>query len=280
MANNSILRASIAEALGTGLLVFIGLGAVHAAVLTDAQQGLWQVAVVWGLGIAAATYCTANVSGAHLNPAVTVAMVVWRQFPLSKAACYILGQLLGSIAAASLLYLLFSQHLSLREERFQVERGQPGSIVTAMCYGEFFPSPGRLDSSHPYSVSEHEALQKLFNVRQAFLAETLGTMILVLVIFALTDPANKEAPGSNLAPVMIGMVVACLISICGPLTQACFNPARDFGPRLFSSFAGWGQAAWTLPGPASWFTVYILAPCVGAIGGGGVYKFLIEKRDQ
>ncbi|MFN9914918.1 MAG: aquaporin, partial [Pirellulaceae bacterium] len=65
-------RRICAEAFGTGLLVFIGLGAVHASVWTEAQQGLWQVAVVWGLGIAAAVYCTAAVSGAHLNPAITV----------------------------------------------------------------------------------------------------------------------------------------------------------------------------------------------------------------
>lgn len=280
MHKHSTFRASIVEALGTGLLVFFGLGAVHAAVLTGAQQGVWQVAIVWGLGIAAAIYCTGSVSGAHLNPAVTIAMAVWRRFPWSRAPGYILGQLIGSFIAASLLFLLFSQHLALHEKQREVVRGQPGSIVTAMCYGEYFPNPGRLDSKQPYSSSEHEALQELLTVQQAFFAEALGTMILVMVIFALSDPSNKLALGSNLAPLMIGMTVACLISVLAPLTQACFNPARDFGPRLFSSLAGWGQVAWTLPGPASWLTVYIIAPCLGAIVGGGVYQFLIEERSS
>jgi len=276
--HTSIVRASIAEAVGTGLLVFIGLGAVHAAVLTDAQQGIWQVAVVWGLGIAAAIYCTAKTSGAHLNPAVTLALAIWRGFPWSRVPCYVIAQVIGSFIAACLLFLLFSQHHSLRENRFQVERGQPGSIVTAMCYGEFFPNPGRMDSSRPYSASDHEELQRLVSLPQAFLGEMLGTMILVFVIFALSDPKNDQAPGANLAPLVIGMTVACLISIFAPLTQACFNPARDFGPRLFSSLAGWGSVAWDLPGPASWFTVYLLAPCVGSVVGGCTYRFLIEDR--
>lgn len=277
MPKPSILRASLAEALGTGLLVFIGLGAVHAAVLTAAQQGLWQVAVVWGLGIAAAVYCTASVSGAHLNPAVTVAMVVWRQFPSHQAIPYIIGQVLGSFGAAALLFVMFSQHVAQREEQMQVVRGQPGSVVTAMCYGEYFPNPGRLDSSKPYSSVEHEKLQSLLTLPQAFLAEAIGTMILVLVIFALSDPNNEFAVTSNLAPVMIGMTVACLISIIAPLTQACFNPARDFGPRLFSSLAGWGNIVWNSPMPYAWLVIYIVAPCVGAVTGGGLYRFLIEE---
>lgn len=279
MLTSTIVRSSVAEALGTGLLVFIGLGAVHAAVLTNAQQGIWQVAIVWGLGIAASIYCTAKVSGAHLNPAVTIAMAVWRGFSWSHATCYIIAQVAGSFMAAGLLYLIFSQHLSLREDRFHVERGQPGSVVTAMCYCEFFPNPGRLDDSHAYSFSEHESLQKLLSTPQAFLVEALGTMILVMVIFALTDPKNNAAPGANLSPVMIGMTVACLISIFAPLTQACFNPARDFGPRLFASLEGWGGIVWVLPHVGAWFTVYIAAPCLGGVVGGGVYKFLIEETE-
>ncbi|MDZ4848480.1 MAG: aquaporin [Pirellulaceae bacterium] len=276
--STSLLRASLAEMLGTGLLVFIGLGSVHAAVLTDAQQGVWQIAVVWGLGIAASIYCTAAVSGAHLNPAVTIAFAVWKKFPWSRVPSYILSQVAGAFFAAAVLFILFSQHLSLREARMQVVRGEPGSIVTAMCYGEYFPSPGRMDGTRPFSLKEHEALQQLVGIPQAFLAEAIGTMILVLVIFAVTDAKNSGAPGSNLAPVMIGMTVACLISIFAPLTQAGFNPARDFGPRFFSSLAGWGQIAWTLPGHASWFTVYLLAPCVGGVVGGGAYQTLIQLQ--
>jgi glycerol uptake facilitator protein len=104
----------------------------------------------------------------------------------------------------------------------------------------------------------------------AILAEIVATLLLAVVVFAVTDPLNKGAPGANLAPLFIGLTVAVLISVIAPLTQACFNPARDFGPRLVAYFAGWGPIA--IPGPrGGFFTVYILAPIVGAIAGGGVY---------
>ena len=265
-----------AEAFGTGLLVFIGLGAVHAAVLTGAQQGVWQVAIVWALGIAAAIYCTANVSGAHLNPAITISLALWRGFAWSKVPQYILGQVLGAMLAASFLFLIFAPYLAARENKLGVVRGKPGSELTAMCYGEYFPNPGSLPSDKPYSVTAHRDLNNLVSPVQAFFCETIATMILAIVVFAVSDPNNKSAPLANLGPVMIGMTVACLISIFGPLTQACFNPARDVGPRVFACFAGWGTIA--LPGfsDLGWLTVYIIAPIVGAVLGGGLYDFAIR----
>jgi glycerol uptake facilitator protein len=107
----------------------------------------------------------------------------------------------------------------------------------------------------------------------AFLAECVATMILALVVFAVTDPRNNQG---MLAPVVIGLTVAMLISVIGPLTQACLNPARDFGPRLVSYLAGWGEAA--LPGPngRGFVTVYILSPIVGALVGGAVQRFMLS----
>jgi glycerol uptake facilitator protein len=96
-------------------------------------------------------------------------------------------------------------------------------------------------------------------------------MVLALVIFAVTDERNPAAPPTGSAAVFIGLTVAALISVIAPLTQACFNPARDFGPRLFAFLAGWGTIA--LPGPrgSGFLTVYIIAPITGAIIGSGLY---------
>jgi len=108
-------------------------------------------------------------------------------------------------------------------------------------------------------------------------AEALGTMVLALVVFAVTDPRNTAAPAGRLAPVFIGLTVAALIAVIAPLTQACFNPARDFGPRVFAAFAGWGPIA--LPGRAAGagtFTVYLFSPIVGALLGGGFYRHLVQ----
>ncbi|MCC6144593.1 MAG: aquaporin, partial [Candidatus Hydrogenedentes bacterium] len=100
-------RECIAEFIGTYILVFFGVGAVHAAVLTQAQTGIWQVAIVWGVAIALAIYATSAVSGTHINPAITVAFVCFRAFPLRKAPYYIGAQIAGAFIAAATLHALF-----------------------------------------------------------------------------------------------------------------------------------------------------------------------------
>jgi glycerol uptake facilitator protein len=126
------------------------------------------------------------------------------------------------------------------------------------------------------SEAEWEVFQARAGFHEAFIAEVLCTAVLALVVFAVSDGKNSAAPAAYLAPLVVGLTVACLISIIAPLTQCCLNPARDFGPRLFTYFAGWGSAA--LPGPNGhgFFTVYILAPILGAIAGGGIYDQLIR----
>lgn len=273
----SLSRQFVAEVFGTFLLIFFGCGAVHAAVLTGAQSGLWQVAIVWGVAIMLAIYSVGGVSGAHINPAMTLAFAVWRGFPKSRVLPFIVAQLAGAMLAASLLFVVFGPQLAAKEKEKLVKRGEPGSVVTAMCYGEYFPNPGGLASgSEPYSVEKHAEWRGLASPSLAFLAELFGTLILGFLVFALTDERNRGQPAAGQAPIFIGLTVAVLISVIAPLTQACFNPARDFGPRLFASLAGWGRVA--LPGQDewSWLTVYIMAPIVGAIAGGGIYEFAIR----
>ena len=247
------------------------------AVLTGSQSGLWQVAVVWGLAIMLAIYVTGAVSGAHINPAMTLAFATRGRFPWPLVPSYIVSQLVGAFAAAATLFVLFGPFLAAREHEKHVVRGQPGSQITAMCYGEYFPSPGPLaNSPGPYSEEAQKQLNGLVSERMACFAEALGTLILALVVFAVTDPRNAAGPGGRLAPVFIGLTVSALISVIAPLTQACFNPARDFGPRLFAYFAGWGAIAIPGPTPTAFFTVYIAAPVVGAVMGGAVYDLCVR----
>jgi len=274
----SSLRTFLAEALGTFILVLFGCGAVHAAVLTGAQSGLWQVAIVWGMGVAFAAYCVGGISGAHINPAMTIALAMWGRFPWSKVGPYVVAQLGGAFVAATALFVIYGPSLAKKEAAIGVRRGELGSIVTASCYGEFFPAPGGvLTAEGKWLDSEWKVFQARATFREAFVAEVLGTAILALVVFAVTDRRNSAAPAAFLAPLVIGLTVACLISIIAPLTQCCLNPARDFGPRLFTYFAGWGSVA-ALPGPNGhgFFTVYILAPILGAIAGGGLYDNLLR----
>ena len=255
------------EFFGTFLLVFFGCGSVAAAVLTGAQVGVFQVAIVWGLGIATAIYLTAVLSGAHLNPAVTLSMAVWSNFPKRLVIPYVTSQLAGAFVAAAVLFYIFGNALGTFEATNGIVRGTPGSEASAMIFGEFYPSPG----GRPFTT---EARKRMTTPR-AFTAEVVGTAVLLLVIFCVTDERNKARP-QILTAATIGLTVTLLISLLGPLTMACFNPARDFAPRLFSSLVGWGRLPFQVNG-TGWLTVYILAPLLGGLLGGGIYRAFFKR---
>ncbi|MBI3465356.1 MAG: aquaporin family protein [Planctomycetes bacterium] len=276
-AERPLYMLCLAEVLGTYLLILFGLGAVHSAVLTGSQSGLWQVAIIWGISIMLAVYTVGAISGAHINPAITVALAAWGRFSWRLVGPYVLAQVVGAFLAAATLFVLYGNLLEERERTKGVTRGAEGSEITAMCYGEYFPNPGPLaTSSEFYSATKHAEFRKLVSHPVAFLAEVIGTLVLALVVFAVTDEGNSAGPTGRLGPAFIGLCVAALISIIAPLTQACFNPARDFGPRLFACLAGWGSIA--LPGAdgISWLTVYIIAPTVGAVVGGALYERVLK----
>lgn len=266
IAATPVPKWAIGEFFGTFLLVFFGCGSVCAAVATGAQVGVFQVAIVWGLGIATAIYLTGSLSSAHLNPAVTIASAAWSRFPKGLVLPYVAVQMLGAFAAAALLYCIFGGAIAAYELKSGIERGQRGSEATAMVFGEYFPNPGgKALTELSRSTMSHGA---------AFGAEVIGTAILVLVIFCATDERNATRP-QVLTPATIGLTVTLLISLLGPLTMACFNPARDLGPRLFSALAGWRSVPFTANG-IGWLTVYIIAPILGGLLGGGIYRFFFR----
>jgi MIP family channel proteins len=256
--------------VGTFLLVLFGTGAVASSVLTGAQMGLWQVAVVWGFGITLAIYVTAAVSGAHLNPAVSLAFAIFRRqsFPLTRLVPYWIAQLVGGVLGGLAVLLFFGPFLARFETANNLVRGDPGSELSAMVFGEYFPNPAIFGTS--------EQAHSLISPLGAATIEAFGTAILVLVIFTLVDRRSAGIPTNYLAPLLIGFTVAILISVFAPLTQAGLNPARDLGPRLVAFFAGWGSVA--IPGPSSGFWVYIIGPLVGGPLGAAVYEFLLRPR--
>jgi glycerol uptake facilitator protein len=252
---------AIGEFFGTFLLVFFGCGSIAASVLTGAQVGIFQVAIVWGLGIATAIHLTASLSGAHLNPAVTTAMAAWAGFPWKRVPGYILAQLLGAFCASAVLYVVFSAPLSAYETAHNIVRGAAGSEASAMIFGEYFPNPGS---------GWWQAHGATLTPAGAFLTEAVGTAVLVLVVLGVSDERNSSRPGV-LAPAVIGLTITMLISLFGPLTMAGFNPARDFAPRVFSALAGWGSVPFSANGHG-WLVVYILAPLAGGFFGGAIYR--------
>lgn len=256
----------VGELFGTFLLVFFGCGSVCASVTTGAQVGVFQVAIVWGLGITTAIYLTGALSGAHLNPAVTIAMAAWGNFPLRRVMPYLVVQMAGAFLAAAVLYGIFGGAIWQYERENQILRGRPGSEASAMVFGEYFPNPGG-------KALTPETRQRM-SPAAAFGAEVVGTAVLLLVIFCASDERNRARP-QLLTAATIGLTVTLLISLLGPLTMACFNPARDLAPRIFSSLVGWRTIPFTANG-SGWLTVYILAPILGGLLGGAVYRMFFR----
>jgi len=237
------------EFIGTLFLVFFGCGSVAVTILFGSLVGLLQVAAVWGLGVTLAIYATRHLSCAHLNPAVSMAMVLGKRMSFKKLPIYLTAQFLGAFFSAVVLYSLFAHSITEYEHSHGIVRGSIESVTTAMMFGEFYPNPGAGTTA---SVS----------MLNAFFAETFGTFALVFLIFSLTEGCNVGRPDDTLSPLFVGLTVALIVSILAPLTQAGLNPARDLSPRIFAYISGWRQAA--LPDDHFGFlTVYVLGPLTG-----------------
>lgn len=262
---SALAPAVVGEFIGTFVLVFFGVGVVNAAVVTGAQVGLWQVAIVWAIGVSLGIYSSAALSGAHINPAMTAVSVVFDRMPVSRAIAYVIAQVAGAMAASLVLYAMFAEAVLEFERKHGLLRGGPGSERSAMIFGEYFPNPAVFGTA--------EDAWRIVSLQSAFVAEMVGTAMLAFLVSAVTSPRNAARPPAAVQALFIGLGVAAIISVIAPLTQAGLNPARDFGPRVISWFMGWGEIAF--PGPrGGWFTVYILAPVIGALAGGGLYRLI------
>jgi glycerol uptake facilitator-like aquaporin len=195
--------------------------------------------------------------------------VAWRRpetFPATRVLPYWAAQLAGAFVAAATLYACFSPFISRFEAAHHLVRGQPGSQLSGMIFGEYGPNPALFGTS--------PATLALLSPFAVMLIEALGTALLLFFIFALVDRRNRDAPGANMAPFFIGFSVAIIISVLAPLTQAGLNPARDLGPRLFAWLAGWGSIA--LPGPNGVWWAYVIGPFLGGPLGATLYDLLIR----
>lgn len=246
----------ISEFFGTGLFLFFGTSCLSAIKVAGASYGLWEICIVWGLGIALAVYLSAGISGAHLNPAVTVGLWLFANFDRRKVLPYSLSQTAGAFFGAAICYLLYSDLFTAYEATNNMVRGSEESLYLASIF-----------STYPHPE---------ISVFKAGLVEIIITATLMSLILALTDDGNG-VPRGALAPLLIGILVAVIGASTAPLTGFAMNPARDFGPKLFTYFAGWGNVAITGARDIPYFLVPIIAPLIGACVGGFGYRFFISK---
>jgi glycerol uptake facilitator protein len=245
----------LSECVAVFIIIVIGCSAACMYTLYDPspyQTAYWGVCITWGLSVTIAIYVTGAVSGTHANPAVTLALALYRGFSWRKVLPYSAAQVVGGFLGAAVVYLLYGPVIDHYNDLHHLTRADGGAA------GVFFTHPGLAIS-----------------VMHAFVDEIVLTALLVLGIFAITEEFNTMAPQANSGALIIGLLVAAIGASAGYLEAWAINPARDLGPRLFAWMAGWGDAA--LPSPGNYWWVPILGPLLGGVVGGGLYQGLIRQ---
>ncbi|MEO1999794.1 MAG: MIP family channel protein [Planctomycetaceae bacterium] len=256
-----LTRELAAEFLGTLVLMTFGTAVVAQVVLGDGKNGDYlSINLGWGLAVTLGVYAAGGVSGAHLNPAVTLTLAVMRGFPWNKVLPFILVQFAAAFVASVLVYATYHEALDNFDGGQRQVSADDGPRPTA---GIWATSP------QPY----------LSNVPGALVDQIVGTAMLLLMIFALSDQHNL-APPANLAPLLVGATVFMIGMTFGLNCGYAINPARDLGPRLFLAVGGWGSRVFTADNYYFW--VPVVGPCIGGLIGGLVYDVLVtrlHKRD-
>lgn len=248
----SLTAELIAEFLGTFVLILFGNGVVAMVVLFPTKNpgeiihgGFTNITIGWGLAVTMGIYIAGKTSGAHLNPAVTLAFAAFRGFPWRKVLPYCLVQTAGAFAAAALVYRNYAPAF---------HQSDPQLATTAGVFTTFPAFPALPQAG--------------------FLDQLIGTGLLVLLIFAIIDEFNMP-PGANLAPLMIGLVVVAIGMSFGGMHGYAINPARDFGPRLFTAVAGFRNNGLT-DGTRVWW-IPVVAPLLGGLVGAALYDFGVRR---
>ncbi len=247
-------REAAAEFLGTFILIVFGCASVAQAVLSGGDVGsAMSIHLSWGLAVTMAVYCAGGVSGAHINPAVTLAMALFRRFPREKVLPYMAAQIAGAFVAAAVVHGVYADALADFDNGTRQVLGEQGTA------GIFATYPSEHIKPFPGGLVDQVA----------------GTGLLLLVLFGLTDRRNMH-PSAHMGPFMVGALVALIGMTFGFNAGYAINPARDLGPRLYTWVAGWGNEVWTAADSYWW--VPIVGPLLGAAIGGGIYDFLITRN--
>ncbi|HET9108321.1 MAG TPA: MIP family channel protein [Steroidobacteraceae bacterium] len=262
----SIWSELLAEFIGTFVLLAFGAGVVAVAVVGLPESGRTPVIFAgagdwllitwgWAMAVTMAVYVAGGVTGAHLNPAVSVAFAIKGDFPWAKVLPYSGAQIAGAFAGAALVYADYAPAIDLWNGAHGViSRAGTGGMTTFSIFATF--------PAHYYGTS---LTGPLFD-------QIIGTFFLILFVLAIVDSANM-AVKANLGPFMVGMAVAAIGMSFGTGSGYAINPARDLGPRLFCWLMGWGSHAF--PGTDGYWWVPIVGPMVGSIAGVTAYKLCI-----
>lgn len=243
----------VAETLGSFIIAIFGFGVVaQVTVGAGALGGHDSIAWSWGLGVTFGIFVAGAISGAHLNPAVTLAVATYKGFPWAKVGPYILAQLVGWFVGALVIFLNYMNSIKALDPNLSFK-----------TQGIFSTSPG----------NGNNALD--VHLPQAFMDQVLGTAVLVFLIFAITDVLGAN-PTPAVSAIAVGLVIVGIGFALGTNDGYAINPARDFAPRLMEWIVGY-KDAWLDQRGNVFFWVPILGPIVGGLVGGGIYQATIAR---
>jgi MIP family channel proteins len=283
----STFRQAVGEFLGTFVLIVFGVGVVAQVTLSEQKAGEYlSINHGWGMAVTQAVYCCAGDSGAHLNPAVTLALAVFRGFPWSKVLPYVVAQVAGAFVASAVVFVTYHEaldaytsgilevpgaervHVAASHREIDAKFGGMQTVTMNSASGR--PTAG-IWATYPQKLSDGTYLSTFPG---GLLDQIVGTALLLLLIFAISDERN--CGGTQLGPVLVGAAVTLIGMTFGYNAGYAINPARDFGPRLFTFIAGWGSPVFTAN--EHWWIVPIVGPLLGALLGGYVYDRLIARH--
>jgi MIP family channel proteins len=246
-------REALAEFFGTFVLIVFGVGVVAQVVLGGGKNGEYlSINLGWGLGVTMAVYVAGGVSGAHLNPAVTLALAAWRGFPWRKVLPYVVAQTAGAFVAAAVVFATYHEAFTHFDGGVRQVAGDLGTAGVFATY----PQPW-------------------LSTFGGLIDQIVGTALLICVLFAIGDQRNLP-PAPNIAPFIVGLLVLLIGVTYGLNAGYAINPARDFGPRLFTAVGGWGADVFRASN--GWWWVPIVGPCIGGVLGGFLYDVFIHRH--
>ncbi len=273
--SESWTKKYLAEVLGTLILVFFGDSFVAYAVAGAGcgppgcgfLSGLLGAGIFWGFAVTFAIYAVGSISGAHINPAVTVALALRRGFPWSKVPGYIVSQVVGAFLGAAAVSFTWNGIIVQHEATIKgFTRGGDKGVETALIYHANWP--------HPLLVGHDAAALTADPWWRGAGVEVIITACLLIFILGIVE--DRVPSAANLAPLAIGFAVAALVGLFAPIEMASLNPARDFGPRVWELFLGYGSNA--LPGQNWNVLVTTGMPFVGGILGALIYDTFVHQH--
>ena len=252
MAKNSYIGELCAEFLGTMILILFGTGVV-AQVVTNTTGGAGNhdsIAWAWGIGVTLGVYVAARLSGAHLNPAVTIALAAFKGFAWRKVLPYSLAQTLGAFVAAIIVRFIYADLIA---------KIDPDHTIKSQGIFSTLPGNGLDGVSITDGVLRPDRRHRDPGPRDL-----------------RADHGRNNGPLANLGPVVVGLLVVGIGMAWGANAGYAINPARDFGPRLASLITGYSDALFDQHGTL-YFWLPIVAPIIGGLIGGAIFKYMIER---